>query len=702
MAYQNNNNRLTPNSTGKLNINPVTEIVNKELKVQLDTTKAQQTKALAQGLASLGQGLISYDKLQQQQAQEKAIEMMYQDDIEGNSRHDWIEAQKKLKGLEKFNPHIKDSYKSLSAKDFMNKAIKDLMADPTAYAKTSQEMEEIVAGKKAEFNKLLTELNIPSNIGAKYLLNFNNVCDNYLVDHASKNAEWTYNLSLDKHSAELGKQIRTGFYNVPKEQQGAVINTVLSNFIAEYPDIPQDDLVNKVIVPMAIRTVKGHTSPIEQAEFINALKTTKVGNCEIQDLVPDLELTLRDTFKTVALEALREEEEADKQAEKELKKRKELAEGEFFKQVLANPNLDMKDLAAQLVTEYGIEAKYDDFLTTIVNYKTKSGAIDDVSSDEELLKRFDIQLGLRQLDQKELTYARLTGKISRKDYLDYLTRDNQLLEKANKAEEKQSEEGYKATLDETIKFANNIDTKKKLRDIKTADGNTAYEEYHRVVADVNTLVKTGELSKQEGITRLQAWQEYAEEKYLKEKIEEINPQQLMRIAYTNNLEALKEENYDVKSATNAFKASGMFKMPMLTISSGIKDNRTITYTDEEGNQQTKTSNHQAYDIKATQGTPIYGIGECTLVAKAYNKDAGNMALVRINATGDYMVLRHLAYLPTFKTGQTIPKGVSFAAVGNTGISTGSHLDVQFYSKDCKKRLTVEQTVQRYSRKRNTK
>lgn len=698
MAYQNNNNRLNPQATGKLNINPVTQIVNKQEKHVLNTGYAEGSRALAEGLASIGKGLISYDKLQEQQAQTKAIELMYNEDVEGKSKHDWVEAQKNLKGLERFNPHIKDAYKKLSAQDFTYKAMKELNSISQSHKKTSSEMQEIVRQKKAELLGLMNEANIDVRLSGKHLQNFDEMCESYLIKHAEQNAEWTYNLTLDKHSAELGKQLRISFYNVPKEEQGIVMNTVLSNYLAENPDIPKDDLVNKVIVPMALRTIKGHTSTIEQGEFINAIKSVKIGDSYLTDIAPDIELQLRDTFKDVELQAIRDEEEADRRAERELKKRTDEAEADFFKRIINDPNADLVDLATDIVSEYGIEAKYDNFLTSVVNYKNKINAMDDVSSDEALLKHFDIQLGLRQLNQKELTAARLQGKISRKDYLDYLSRDNQMIEKENKAAEKQSQEGYKASFDEAVKFANNIDTKKKLRDIKTSDGKTAYEEYHSVVANVNTLVKTGEISNEEGIKRLNLYQEHFEETYLKKPETEFKPVNLLKKQWREaNLGLLNEKSYDVKSATNAFKKLGLMTTPFVKITSGIKNNRTVTLQDGT----TKTSNHQAYDLKASEGTvvkmPSFSSGK--ILYKGTNNSMGNYILVQMDSTGDYMLLQHLQYVPNWKTGQTIPAGYRLAQTGATGKVEAAHLDISFYKSNGTSRLSVEQFTQRLGNKK---
>ena len=60
MVYQNNNNRVNPDAVVDARIAPVATPTNQEIRYRDSSQdKARQTAAMAEGLASLGQGVIA-------------------------------------------------------------------------------------------------------------------------------------------------------------------------------------------------------------------------------------------------------------------------------------------------------------------------------------------------------------------------------------------------------------------------------------------------------------------------------------------------------------------------------------------------------------------------------------------------------------------------------------------------------------------
>lgn len=704
MAYQNNNNRITPKTAGKYKLTPITNIVNKEVIYKPELNTAENTANLAQSLSAFGKGIIDFDQsgIMQKQAQEQAIELIYKEEAEGKNRHDWIKAQQKVQGLQRFNPYIKDSYKDLSAQDYYQKAIFELTSDSNYYKKSQQEISEFIQNKKEAFNSLLKESGIEPRISAKYLESFHDKCNTFYGEYLNKNATYTYNLTLAKTNAEAAKALRTSFYEVPKEQQGIVMSNVINNIIKNHPDIPKDDLVNNVLVPMSVRVISEHTGSIEQAEFINTLKNVKIGNSLLSEIYPDIELKLRDSFKNAALQKMQEEELEWKISKRDLEKRTEEAESEFFKTIFNNPDVDLVETAKQIVSQYNIEGNYNNFLNTITSYKTQIASLDKVDSDIETLKLFDTQLGLEQLDRNMLTQAYASGKLSRNDYYSILDRDLKREAKVNSEAQKLENAGYEAVFNEAKSYMNNLDTKKILRSIKTGDNNTstAYADYAQIVANVNSDVKTGTITKAEGQKRLKELQEYYNKVYIqKPKKPQFNPANLISKMWRNtNLAPLKESQYNEKTATKAFKELGILVQPFNPkITSGIKDNRTVKLKDGT----VKTSSHQAYDLRASVGTlvrmPRHSSGR--ILFKGTNNSMGNYILVQFDKTGDYMLMLHLQYVPNWKIGQHIPANAKLAQTGDTGAVEAAHLDVSFYKEDGTRRLSVEDFTNRLTSKK---
>lgn len=91
-----------------------------------------------------------------------------------------------------------------------------------------------------------------------------------------------------------------------------------------------------------------------------------------------------------------------------------------------------------------------------------------------------------------------------------------------------------------------------------------------------------------------------------------------------------------------------------------------------------TSWHDAIDIGAPIGTPVYSVKDGTVITASwgYNGGRGNYVMVD---HGNGLVTRY-QHLSNFyvKVGQKVKKGENIAAVGNTGASSGPHLDYAIY------------------------
>ncbi|MCK5170737.1 MAG: peptidoglycan DD-metalloendopeptidase family protein [Bacteroidales bacterium] len=88
--------------------------------------------------------------------------------------------------------------------------------------------------------------------------------------------------------------------------------------------------------------------------------------------------------------------------------------------------------------------------------------------------------------------------------------------------------------------------------------------------------------------------------------------------------------------------------------------------------------HTGIDYAAPTGTPIYSIGDGTVVGKGYTKSAGYYIKVKHNSvyTSGY---NHLSKYPKgIKTGQRVSQGQIIGYVGSTGYSTGPHLDFRMW------------------------
>lgn len=84
--------------------------------------------------------------------------------------------------------------------------------------------------------------------------------------------------------------------------------------------------------------------------------------------------------------------------------------------------------------------------------------------------------------------------------------------------------------------------------------------------------------------------------------------------------------------------------------------------------------HPAVDYAAPTGTPVKAVGSGEVTFRGFNKGAGNYITVK-HANGYESMYLHLSgFAKTLKKGNKVRQGEVIGYVGNTGYSTGPHLD----------------------------
>jgi len=88
--------------------------------------------------------------------------------------------------------------------------------------------------------------------------------------------------------------------------------------------------------------------------------------------------------------------------------------------------------------------------------------------------------------------------------------------------------------------------------------------------------------------------------------------------------------------------------------------------------------HTGVDYAAPSGTPVYALGDGTVLSTGWNGGGGNTVKIRHNSvfTTGYMHLR--SYAKGIKAGARVAQGQIIGYVGSTGTSTGPHLDFRVW------------------------
>jgi len=89
--------------------------------------------------------------------------------------------------------------------------------------------------------------------------------------------------------------------------------------------------------------------------------------------------------------------------------------------------------------------------------------------------------------------------------------------------------------------------------------------------------------------------------------------------------------------------------------------------------------HHGIDYAAASGTPVYSVGDGTVVKKGYQKrGGGNYISIKHNGTYSTTYMHLKGYAKGIKVGDHVRQGDLIGYVGATGLATGPHLDFRFY------------------------
>lgn len=89
--------------------------------------------------------------------------------------------------------------------------------------------------------------------------------------------------------------------------------------------------------------------------------------------------------------------------------------------------------------------------------------------------------------------------------------------------------------------------------------------------------------------------------------------------------------------------------------------------------------HHGVDYAAPTGTPVYTVGDGTVVQKGYQKGGGgNYVKIKHNGTYSTTYMHLSGFAKGIAPGKHVSQGDLIGYVGKTGLSSGPHLDFRFY------------------------
>ncbi|MFN8240649.1 MAG: peptidoglycan DD-metalloendopeptidase family protein [Bacteroidales bacterium] len=88
--------------------------------------------------------------------------------------------------------------------------------------------------------------------------------------------------------------------------------------------------------------------------------------------------------------------------------------------------------------------------------------------------------------------------------------------------------------------------------------------------------------------------------------------------------------------------------------------------------------HYGVDYSAPYGTPVFAIGDGTVISAGFENESGRIIRLRHNSVYTTAYLHLSGFAKGIRAGAYVKQGDVIGYVGSTGLSTGPHLDFRFY------------------------
>ena len=709
MPYQDNNNRINPTGAGKTSITPQFNVVDKNLQYKLDYNKAEQTANNARAIVALGKGVEDVNTALEKRGEEKAIELIYNDNIEGKNKHEWKEAIAKQPFLEKFNPYLKDNYNRLSAQDYAQKALADLYNDPEAEYRDEAYINNKIAKAQSDLIGIMKDSGIDVRQSAKYLEQFNTQSNMYKNRWVNTRAENQMNLSYAKISNTVAKGVRATVYNSTKENINDNLNNFLQNTIKEHNYLPAQQLLSKVIYPSLEQLISNmdDNTFMPLTEVMNAYRNIKIDGVELESLVPDFDNKIRQAYKNKRAELYADWRNEQAKQETIDKLNYKNATKDFMQMIInakkSGQALDYDEITTSLAEKYNIFDYKDSLLADGLKHKdliNKLNRADDINDNPAIYKQIASMYVTDNLNENILIDAMQNDLISADTALKFYERLVNKDKKLTNDELKKQTAAYKTAYKYLYNPLFGGTGTKNFESFAKVVGKDKAEEIQEALQDLNIQVEEGSISPDIALKSIKLIDKQIQE--LKttgaasKRVRESDPifnankakETLLRKVKRSQLGDLKDTK-SKQAVANNLRTIGLFETGVnLRVTSAVEKNRTVNG---------RTENHNSYDVAVPTGTKLrmpHGTSG-KVIAMGNEKSMGNYMLVQNLYNGDYMMFMHLdSFNPALDEGSIIKANSFLARTGNTGFSTGPHLDVSFYRADLQSRLSDEEYAKR--------
>ena len=668
MAYQNNNNRVVPRETLNVQLNPVASPTNQEIRYQVDLSQAKTTAANADALAKLGQGVLDIDYTLNRKAQDSILEAEYQTIAEGGNQRDWADVSKNVQGMAKFNPYIRDAFRTYTAQDIYRTATLKLQSNPNVL-NGKMTTEQYHKFKNDTITEMMSAYNAaglkPSNYGAyveKIHDDILKVDDVYLT----KNAEYTYNNSLAAMAHDTA--IRLGANTAVALDEGSKLEGLKIAFqetidTANSLGVPPDELVSKVLGVGLSEYLINNTDKVNSATVIAAMKDIKINGKTLNEIIPNFDYQLQSTIKQIKRASYEDRKLEYDNQQLTLKIDSENATKEFFTWFKQNQNATPEQIQQQafgLINKYNIDADGIGFLNSIANTRGLMIKLKENITDPTTYNDLTAKAVTGSLTGIEVSEAVLNGDLSPEDAFK-LQAKMEAIEKQGATEFKQKS---KRVLDSYI----------------SKEG--AY--YRQTPPDVRNNINTAITQIQNKLDRGEYTASQAQAKL--NQLEKAIPNMLLeRQVQNKNYRIILNGRYrntqNIPTSNRKQAQESIVRMGLLRNAQGVRDTNVSIVSPQSNNRNGQK--HLGNDLSGARiGRAVYAPSSGRIIASGFEETMGNYALFQDNR-GKYILYMHLQN--SVRTG-LINRNTTLGYIGNTGRVSNKNsgcLHVEFWNQDLK-------------------
>lgn len=312
------------------------------------------------------------------------------------------------------------------------------------------------------------------------------------------------------------------------------------------------------------------------------------------------------------------------------------------------------------------QAEQYDTMKARIKYMYENGSSDyltmmmEASSFSDLLNRTEYVSKISKYDQ---------GLFSRYDATRVLIEEKEakLSEELNKLSQLEAKLELEKGAVNTLIASKNEEVKKYEQNISSVQGDV--EKYNAEIEEQEALIEQlleEERRKKEEEERKKREEEERKRKEEEEKKKQEELQNQQKPSGGNSSNGDSSNNGGSSDSSSDTNTSSSMRWP-LNISGRI----TSTFGYRNSPTAGASSYHKGIDIAAAHGTPIVAAADGEVVTARYSSSAGNYIML-YHGNSTYTVYMHNSTLKV-SVGDMVKKGEVIAAMGSTGISTGSHL-----------------------------